>query len=57
MSLTVFLAVIAAAAMHASWNALVKVRTDRFASISISPHAASETGASSPKRWFTSCPP
>jgi drug/metabolite transporter (DMT)-like permease len=35
MSLTVFLAVIAAAAMHASWNALVKVRTDRFASISI----------------------
>ncbi|MGL4525802.1 MAG: EamA family transporter, partial [Aestuariivirga sp.] len=35
MSLTVFLAVIAAAAMHAAWNALVKVRTDRFASISI----------------------
>jgi drug/metabolite transporter (DMT)-like permease len=35
MSLTVFFAVIAAAAMHASWNALVKVRTDRFASISI----------------------
>ncbi|MCX7346120.1 MAG: EamA family transporter [Alphaproteobacteria bacterium] len=35
MSLTVFLAVIVAAAMHASWNALVKVRTDRFASISI----------------------
>ena len=33
--LTVFLAVIAAAAMHAAWNALVKVRTDRFASISI----------------------
>ena len=35
ISFTVFLAVIAAAAMHASWNALVKVRTDRFASISI----------------------
>jgi drug/metabolite transporter (DMT)-like permease len=35
MSLAVFLAVIAAAAMHAAWNALVKVRTDRFASISI----------------------
>jgi drug/metabolite transporter (DMT)-like permease len=35
MTLTVFLAVIAAAAMHASWNALIKVRADRFASISI----------------------
>lgn len=35
MSLVVFLSVLAAAAMHASWNALVKVRTDRFASITI----------------------
>lgn len=35
MSLTVFVALIAAAIMHASWNALIKVRTDRFASISI----------------------
>lgn len=30
MSTAVFLAVIAAAAMHASWNALLKVRGDRF---------------------------
>lgn len=35
MSLTVFLAVLAAAVMHASWNALIKVRLDRFASISL----------------------
>ncbi|MET0575773.1 MAG: EamA family transporter [Mesorhizobium sp.] len=35
MSLSVFLAVLAAAAMHASWNALIKVRVDRFASISL----------------------
>lgn len=35
MTLTVFLAVLAAALMHASWNALIKVRADRFASISI----------------------
>ncbi len=30
MSTTVFLAVLAAAAMHASWNAMLKVRGDRF---------------------------
>lgn len=35
MTLTVFLAVLAAAAMHAIWNALIKVRLDRFASISL----------------------
>ena len=35
MTLTVFLAVLAAAAMHATWNALIKVRADRFASISL----------------------
>ena len=35
MSLTVFLAVLAAAAMHAIWNALVKVRLDRFMSITL----------------------
>ena len=33
MSTTVFFAVLAAAAMHASWNALLKVRGDRFASV------------------------
>lgn len=35
MTLTVFLAVLAAAAMHAIWNAAIKVRLDRFASISL----------------------
>jgi len=35
MSLTVFLAVLAAAAAHASWNAMVKVRLDRFASMTL----------------------
>lgn len=35
MSTTVFLVVLVAAAMHASWNALLKVRLDRFASISL----------------------
>lgn len=35
MTLTIFLAVLAAAAMHASWNALIKARTDRFASITV----------------------
>jgi len=35
MTLPVFFAVLAAALMHASWNALVKVRLDRFASISL----------------------
>jgi len=34
VTLGVFLAVLAAAAMHATWNALVKARQDRFASIS-----------------------
>lgn len=33
MSLTVFAAVLAAALMHASWNALVRFSTDRFASM------------------------
>ena len=33
MPLSVFLAVIAAAALHAGWNALVKLGTDRFSSI------------------------
>ena len=35
MTLTVFLAVIAAAPMHAVWNAIVKVRLDRFASMTL----------------------
>lgn len=35
MSATVFLAVLAAALMHALWNVLLKVRIDRFASISL----------------------
>ena len=35
MTLTVFLAVLAAAAMHAIWNATIKVRLDRFGSISL----------------------
>lgn len=35
MTATVFLAVLAAAAMHAIWNALIKVRLDRFASIQL----------------------
>jgi drug/metabolite transporter (DMT)-like permease len=35
MTLTVFLAVLAAAAMHAVWNAMVKVRLDRFASVTL----------------------
>jgi len=35
MSLTVFLAVLAAALAHASWNAMVKVRLDRFASMTL----------------------
>ena len=35
MTLTVFLAVLAAAPMHAVWNAMVKVRFDRFASVTL----------------------
>ncbi|HTV67856.1 MAG TPA: EamA family transporter [Rhizobiaceae bacterium] len=35
MTLTVFLAVLLAAAMHAIWNAMVKVRLDRFASVTL----------------------
>lgn len=35
MSATVFVAVLAAALMHAVWNALIKVRLDRFASIQL----------------------
>lgn len=35
MSAAVFAAVLAAALMHATWNALLKVRIDRFASISL----------------------
>ena len=35
MSTVVFLAVLAAAAMHASWNVLLKSRTDRFVSASL----------------------
>jgi drug/metabolite transporter (DMT)-like permease len=35
MTLAVFFAVLAAAAMHAAWNALIKMRGDRFASISL----------------------
>lgn len=35
MSTAVFLAVLAAAAMHASWNAMLKVRGDRFVAISL----------------------
>ena len=35
MTLFVFFAVLAAAAMHAIWNALVKVHLDRFLSISL----------------------
>ena len=33
MELTVFLAVLAAAFMHASWNLLVKLKLDRFLSL------------------------
>ena len=33
MDTTVFLAVLAAALMHAGWNAIVKVGLDRFSSI------------------------
>jgi drug/metabolite transporter (DMT)-like permease len=35
MTLFVFVVVLVAAVMHASWNALIKVRADRFASISL----------------------
>jgi drug/metabolite transporter (DMT)-like permease len=35
MTLAVFFAVLAAAAMHAAWNAMIKMRGDRFASISL----------------------
>lgn len=35
MSLTVFLAVLGAAAMHAIWNAQVKVELDRFLSVTV----------------------
>ncbi len=35
MSLTVFLAVLAAALMHAGWNAVIKVQLDRFLSIAL----------------------
>lgn len=35
MSPAVFAAVIAAAAMHAAWNAMVKVNLDRFASVTL----------------------
>jgi drug/metabolite transporter (DMT)-like permease len=35
MTATVFLAVLAAAAMHAVWNALVKVHLDRFLSVTV----------------------
>ncbi|MBK8456561.1 MAG: EamA family transporter [Phyllobacteriaceae bacterium] len=35
MTTFVFAAVLAAAIMHATWNALIKARSDRFASISI----------------------
>lgn len=35
MSAAVFIAVLAAAAMHATWNVLIKVRLDPFASISL----------------------
>jgi hypothetical protein len=33
LELTVFLAVLAAALMHASWNLLVKLKLDRFLSL------------------------
>jgi len=35
LSTAVFLAVLAAAAMHAAWNALLKTRADRFVSVSL----------------------
>jgi len=35
MSAPVFFAVLAAALMHAGWNAVIKIRLDRFASISL----------------------
>ncbi|MDH3742569.1 MAG: EamA family transporter, partial [Hyphomicrobiales bacterium] len=35
MSLEVFFAVLAAAIMHAAWNAIIKQRLDRFLSISL----------------------
>ncbi len=44
MTLTVFLAVIAAAAMHAAWNAMVKVNLDRFASVTLMTLGMAATG-------------
>jgi len=35
MTLALFFLVLAAAAMHATWNALIKARSDSFASISL----------------------
>ncbi|HBZ94354.1 MAG TPA: EamA family transporter, partial [Pseudomonas sp.] len=35
MDTTVFLAVIAAAALHAGWNALLKIGLDRFLSATL----------------------
>lgn len=41
MTLALFSLVLAAAAMHATWNALIKTRSDRFASISLTTLGAS----------------
>ena len=41
MTLALFSLVLAAAAMHATWNALIKTRSDRFASISLATLGAS----------------
>ena len=41
MTLALFSLVLASAAMHATWNALIKTRSDRFASISLATLGAS----------------
>ena len=41
MTLALFSLVLASAAMHATWNALIKTRSDRFASISLTTLGAS----------------
>ena len=47
MDTTVFLAVLAAAAMHAGWNAVVKIGLDQFLSVTLVSVAAGVVAASS----------
>ena len=54
MTLTVFLAVLCAAAMHAIWNAVIKVRLDRFGPISLMTLGAA--AAASPVLPFVDLP-